>query len=429
MPAIDGATLRAWRRSRGWDVPEMARQLRRAARDLDQDAAAHDGLVRMIRGWERGDHAITERYELLYCAALGVADGDLANGPRERRDAAASAPMPQSPVNSQPPSARWASGIYDAVVHPVEAARRAARLLSDVPAPDALQQQVTVAVAAELAADYARLAAALPDLVGTAELAALHTPDRHRIAVCALLADAYAVTAWTLIKADAAGAAWIAAQRAIQAAEDAGDVLRAAAATRCLAEVHMRAGEHSDATRTAFLAATYVHGTPPDDAPALVVRGSALLSAAAASARRGDAREARASLAAAESCAEPLQAERSDLGAVFGPVNTAIHRVAVAVELGEHQAAVDAMPGVDLTRLPPQLAERRARYLIDVARAHAGLRDDQAAEDALLAAEQDAPEELRGHRLTRAILRDLLGRERRSSGVRDLASRCGVFAG
>jgi hypothetical protein len=33
MPIPDGATLRAWRLSLHWDVPEMARQVRRAAGD------------------------------------------------------------------------------------------------------------------------------------------------------------------------------------------------------------------------------------------------------------------------------------------------------------------------------------------------------------------------------------------------------------
>jgi hypothetical protein len=70
MPGIDGATLRAWRRSRGWDVPEMARQLRRAAGS--DPMPAHDSLVRMVRGWEAGRHAAGERYELLYAAAFGV---------------------------------------------------------------------------------------------------------------------------------------------------------------------------------------------------------------------------------------------------------------------------------------------------------------------------------------------------------------------
>lgn len=83
MPGIEGETLRAWRRSRGWDVPEMARQLRCAAREARQPVAAHDGLIRMIYSWERGDHELSERYELLYVAALGVEAADLGHGPRQ----------------------------------------------------------------------------------------------------------------------------------------------------------------------------------------------------------------------------------------------------------------------------------------------------------------------------------------------------------
>ena len=77
MPGIDGGTLREWRRSRGWDVPEMARQLRLAARATRQSIATHDGLIRMIYAWERGDHKLSERYELLYAKALGIDPGRL----------------------------------------------------------------------------------------------------------------------------------------------------------------------------------------------------------------------------------------------------------------------------------------------------------------------------------------------------------------
>jgi hypothetical protein len=63
MPEISGETLRAWRRSRGWDVPETARQLRRAAEN--DPLPVHDALVRMIYRWERLGLR-TERYELLY---------------------------------------------------------------------------------------------------------------------------------------------------------------------------------------------------------------------------------------------------------------------------------------------------------------------------------------------------------------------------
>jgi hypothetical protein len=81
MPHTDGPTLRAWRRARGWDVPETARQLRSAARALRQPVAEHGGLVRMIYSWERGDHDVSERYALLYAKALGVSPDDLASGP------------------------------------------------------------------------------------------------------------------------------------------------------------------------------------------------------------------------------------------------------------------------------------------------------------------------------------------------------------
>jgi tetratricopeptide (TPR) repeat protein len=72
MREISGETLRAWRRGRGWDVPELARQLRRAAGH--DPLAAHDALVRMIYRWERVGLR-TERYELLY-RRLGLAEAE-----------------------------------------------------------------------------------------------------------------------------------------------------------------------------------------------------------------------------------------------------------------------------------------------------------------------------------------------------------------
>ena len=58
---VTGETLRRWREGKGWDVPRMARELRRAARDSGEDVAAHHGLVKMIPQWERGDRAPRER--------------------------------------------------------------------------------------------------------------------------------------------------------------------------------------------------------------------------------------------------------------------------------------------------------------------------------------------------------------------------------
>ncbi len=76
MTGVTSETLRQWRESKGWDVPRMARELRKAARDTGEDVAAHRGLVKMIPQWERGDRAPRERYRLLY---LKVSN-DIASG-------------------------------------------------------------------------------------------------------------------------------------------------------------------------------------------------------------------------------------------------------------------------------------------------------------------------------------------------------------
>jgi transcriptional regulator with XRE-family HTH domain len=74
---VTGDTLRLWRESKGWDVPRMARELRKVARDSGEDVAAHHGLVKMIPQWERGDRAPRERYRLLYQKIFADTLGDL----------------------------------------------------------------------------------------------------------------------------------------------------------------------------------------------------------------------------------------------------------------------------------------------------------------------------------------------------------------
>jgi tetratricopeptide (TPR) repeat protein len=337
------------------------------------------------------------------------------------------------PALTLAPVAAWARSIYEAVLNPTDAERRAALTWEDKggsgsPNLRVLTRTASKARDAELSSDYAQLTETLPDLIGQAELANLRARAADESRVRCLLSDVYAIAGWSLIKADSPAVAWVAAQRAVQLAEQADDVFRSAAATRCLSEVHMRARNFEEASRTAFLAATYLDMTGnADRALGLRLRGAALLSAAAAGARRGDSREAFTALKAATVCADGLGEDRADLGTVFGPVNVAIHQVAVAMELGSAREAIRHIPRVDLGRLPARLAERRARFLIDVARSYARLHDDQAALDALLEAEQIAPHEVRNHRCTRQVLRDLRSRERRSSGFRALADRCMVL--
>ena len=97
---VTGENLRLWRESKGWDVPRMARELRKAARDSGEDVAAHHGLVKMIPQWERGGRAPRERYRLLYLKVFedlsqGMASGaDLVMRFAEIRSHAAGLPAP-----------------------------------------------------------------------------------------------------------------------------------------------------------------------------------------------------------------------------------------------------------------------------------------------------------------------------------------------
>jgi transcriptional regulator with XRE-family HTH domain len=97
---VTGETLRRWRESQGWDVPRMARELRKAARDTGEDVAAHHGLVKMIPQWERGGRAPRERYRLLYLKVFEDMAGGMAAGAdlvmrfAEIRSHAASLPGP-----------------------------------------------------------------------------------------------------------------------------------------------------------------------------------------------------------------------------------------------------------------------------------------------------------------------------------------------
>jgi hypothetical protein len=80
MTDVTSQTLRVLRESKGWDVPRMARELRKAARESGEDVAAHHGLVKMIPQWERGNRAPRERYRLLYLKIFQDLAGGVSQG-------------------------------------------------------------------------------------------------------------------------------------------------------------------------------------------------------------------------------------------------------------------------------------------------------------------------------------------------------------
>jgi hypothetical protein len=98
-----------------------------------------------------------------------------------------------------------------------------------------------------------------------------------------------------------------------------------------------------------------------------------------------------------------------------------LYEIAVAVELGDAGRALRAAATVDTSSLS---AERRARMLIDIARAHAQRRQVREAVAALREAEDITPEQVRSHDQVRQLISDLLTmQDSPATELRDLAGR------
>jgi hypothetical protein len=154
------------------------------------------------------------------------------------------------------------------------------------------------------------------------------------------------------------------------------------------------------------------------------------LTRAIIAARKSDRPAAQQFIRGARAVADRLGQDRNDFWTIFGPTNVAIHAVSVDVELGDPAAGLRKAPSVDLSRLSPELVERRVYHMIDVARGYAQQRNDAAAVLTLLEAERVASEEVRYHVIVPELLRELLKRERRAAtpGLRPLAARIGVLS-
>ncbi|MDQ4032740.1 MAG: transcriptional regulator, partial [Actinomycetota bacterium] len=123
------------------------------------------------------------------------------------------------------------------------------------------------------------------------------------------------------------------------------------------------------------------------------------------SAREGDRAGAREHIEEARRIAARQGEDRNDYNTEFGPTNVELHAVSAAVDLGDAGEAIALAASIDTSSLS---AERQARFLIDLARAHAQRRHVGDATAALLDAEQLAPEMVHGHARARETIRELV---------------------
>jgi transcriptional regulator with XRE-family HTH domain len=301
------------------------------------------------------------------------------------------------------------------------------------PAPDvaSLQRQVQQAWRLRQAARYSELGAVLPRLMADTERATRELEGSDRLAAFVVLAETDHLMAMVLKKFGENELAWIAADRGVLAAERAEAPLLLAVSARAVGQVFMSAGRLDEAESVSAAALAALEPRVGSSSPEhLSVCGALLLTRAIIAARRSDRPTAQQFIREAQAVADRLGQDRNDFWTIFGPTNVAIHAVSVDVELGDPAAGLRKAPSVDLSRLSPELVERRVYHMIDVARGYAQQRNDAAAVLTLLEAERVASEEVRYHVIVPELLREMLKRERRAAtpGLRPLAARVGVLS-
>jgi tetratricopeptide (TPR) repeat protein len=275
---------------------------------------------------------------------------------------------------------------------------------------------------------YALLNDTLTDLLPRLEQIARRTTGKDAAEVHALRARAYQAVSAAFARQDEADAAWVAADRAISAAEQAGGRTSVIAGHFRLAHAFVRLGRYDQAEHvtTAAIAALRPRAEAADaTAEELSLYGAMNLVHAVISAHESDRSRARDHLAEAERTAGRIGADRNDFDTEFGPTNVQLHQVAVAVDLGDAGEALDVAKAINATNLSP---ERQVRLMIDVARAHAQRRHTGEAISTLLDAERLAAEHVRSHHLAKTIISDLLDQcgRRPPAELLELARRCGA---
>lgn len=250
--------------------------------------------------------------------------------------------------------------------------------------------------------------------------------DAERPLVQGRLALAYQVAATMLTKLGESDLAWTAANRGIHAAHASENPVIVGSVFRGLTHTLMATGAYAEAVQLTHTAVDFLeeHLAKPTRTMESVY-GAQLLAGSMAAARNDDRETTRDFLAAADRAAIRLGHDDNRLWTAFGPTNVTIHRVATAMELGDVQVALDLGPDLDTSALP---TERRVRHALEVSRALSNARRRDEAVSIVLGAEQQAPEQVRYHFLSRQLVQTWIRttRDKPSLELTGLAERLHV---
>ncbi|MEV0090073.1 helix-turn-helix domain-containing protein [Streptomyces sp. NPDC050738] len=320
--------------------------------------------------------------------------------------------------------------VRDALMSP----RRLSRLLfgpqadTQLPAPGPVRPIVERTWDDYQAGRLGSVVAALPGLLQTAqelEDRAVRSAEERRDC-WAVSARAHHLAATTLAKVGESDISWLAAERAMRAADESGDPLVLASAARSGTHALLANGRYDDAMELGETTATWLAPQIQEDDPeALSLLGMIYLRAAIAAARHQDRGTATNLLGRAETLANRLGSDANHWQTSFGPTNVMLHRLSAELDL-ENISYVVEHGQVDVDHMPP---ERGVSHRIDYARALtlAGRGDDAFTE--LRTAESTSPQLVRNNPRVRETLRDLIKQSPVTGGARSaevfvMAQRC-----
>lgn len=394
-----GKEVDAQDRAFGQHVQRLRKERKLTQQQL---AAAMQRTASWMSQVERGVQPV-ERFDVLQelADALGVSVQQLRPG----------APMPGS---------GQAVDVFTAKSNDLDEARR---LISGHPAVGALlgamrsrplrslpelQEEVETVWALTHEGRFAEVSAKFTEVLPDLEQLVRATKGESQNTAHLLLARTYQALAAAFVRQDEADAAWVAADRAVWAAERSNDPLHVCAGVFRMVQAFVRLkrlGQAEHAAQTSIDALTALEREGALSVEGRSVLGALHLALALTYARGQQRAEAREQIDRARSVAALIGEDRNDFDLEFGPTNVSIQAVSTAVDLGDAGEALDLGREIDAASLSP---ERQGRLLMDLGRAHAQRRHVGEALKCLLEAENLVPETIRTHVAARKAIRELV---------------------
>lgn len=267
----------------------------------------------------------------------------------------------------------------------------------------------------------------LPDLIRRTEAAARSFDGDRRRAALVALSDTYRLTGQATAYIAPAELAWVVADRALSAAQQADDPAAIAAAAWNMGNILRETSYPDEALRTVTDAANLIRphlAESPEDWRGIY--GALQLHAAVTCAREGRDGDAWRYWDAGDQVAKSLPSSYVHPSTVFGRANVDFHAVSVATDLRTSGRALSLADEIDPDVMPS--TERRARLWVEVARGHLQRGDATAALHAMQRAQKIGAETVAYTPSARTAAAELWRKAPRAlrSEAGELASAVGV---